>query len=52
MSAYSKSELYQLWQGFKGQAHETRSLADFANTDTATAKELLREFREQEAARK
>lgn len=53
MSAYSKAELYQMWRdGFRGQQHEARILDDFANTDAATAKKLLREFREQEAARK
>ena len=45
MSAYTKAELYQMWRdGFRGQQHEARILSDFANTDTATAKKLLREF--------
>lgn len=53
MSAYTKDELFQLWRdGFKGDQHEARILSDFANTDTATAKGLLKEFKEREAARK
>ena len=53
MSAYTKAELYQMWRdGFRGQAHEARILSDFANCTTVEATEMLKEFKEREAARK
>ena len=52
MEPYTRMELYQLWQGFKGQAHEARILSDFASCTAAGAKAMLKEFKELEAARK
>lgn len=53
MSAYTKAELYQMWRdGFRGQAREARILSDFANCTTVEATEMLKEFKEREAARK
>lgn len=50
MELYTKSELFDLWKGFKGQHDEIRMMMDFALCSKDKAKELIQEF--QAASRK
>ena len=41
---YSKSELFGLWQGFRGQTNELRMMQDFALCDQKEAQALIDDF--------
>lgn len=41
---YSKSELYGLWQGFRGQSNEVQMLMDFATCSKDEAQALIDDF--------
>ena len=41
---YSKSELFGLWQGFRGQTNELRMMQDFALCDQKEAQALIADF--------
>lgn len=44
MGAYSESELFELWKGFREQHDATSILMDFALCDKAKAKALIADF--------
>lgn len=43
-AGYSRKELFELWQNFRGQRDEVKVMMDFSLLDKPRAEQLIREF--------